>query len=1064
MYSNILAKLIVKNQPEKLNPVSVRIPEKRNDINIDVKIVDKREKVVFDRDNFFITKPPQMVQPVQEPIKATATQPLAEPVQETVKVTQPKKIKKKLRLIDDTDPELVIKIRKKKSPIGVTRVIPSGLVQIGNINIEERLPTKKPNVLIKASSYYMENREIFINFINSLFLPYKEELKIASESASCESRSDFSLMAHQKIVRDYINLYTPYRGILLYHGLGSGKTCTSISIAEGMKDGKKVIVMTPASLRRNYYEELKKCGDSMYKKNQFWEFIRDTEENINTLSSVLNLSVTYIKQNGGAWLVNVKKKSNYDTLNTEEKKSLDQQLDEMIRYKYQFISYNGLRKSHLKALTTGESGKKNPFDNTVVIIDEAHNLISRIVNKVSKKSDSVSTELYELLMTAENARIVLLSGTPIINYPNEIGILFNILRGYIKTWNLNLVIQTDQKITKKVFEELFKSTVIGGNVSDFIEYNPSNTTLSITRNPFGFGNKTTKGVYDGVRISEKGEMSDTEFIGHVKRLLSKIKVSIANIKVDMYKSMPDSLDEFKSYFIGQDNKIQNVNLFKRRILGTTSYFRSAQENLMPKYTKSSNFYIVDVEMSDFQFAAYEEARVQERKLELRNRKKKAVGNIYEESVSTYRIFSRAFCNFVFPKPDIVRPMPDIGADKDEDVDEDILDAGKRLDNIDGKYEADELQEGQQDTNYDKRIQMALDALSERKEEFLYGDALEKYSPKFKAILENIKHPDHKGLHLMYSQFRTLEGIGIFKIVLEANGFAEFTIKNTPSGWRMNVPLKDRGKPMFVLYTGTESSEQKEIVRNVFNGDWKYVPPSLETDLMSISSNNLYGEVIKVFMITASGAEGISLKNTRYVHITEPYWHPVRIEQVIGRARRICSHQELPEALRTVDVFLYLMHFSEKQLTSDATIELRLKDTSKQDGKTPFTSDQTLWEISNLKEEVTEKLLEAVKEASIDCSIHSHIGGEQLKCFSFGKVEPTKFSFSGSYTNADTDAVAQQNVKIMQLDAEEVIIQGIKYAIVRKTGDIYDWESYIMKQPIQIGKLIKTEKGYEFQRL
>lgn len=1063
MNTNILAKLSVKNQPEKLNPISIRIPEKRNEINIGVNIVDKREKAL-DRDNFFLVKPPQTVQPVQMSQPEQEPVQVSQPEQEPVKATQPKKLRKKLKLIDDTDPELIIKIRKKKSPIGVTRVIPSGLVQIGNINIEDRLPNKKPNILIKASSYYMENREIFINFINSLFLPYKEELKIASETASCESRSDFSLMAHQKIVRDYINLYTPYRGILLYHGLGSGKTCTSISIAEGMKDGKKVIVMTPASLRRNYYEELKKCGDSMYKKNQFWEFIRETEENINTLSSVLNLGVTYIKQNGGAWLVNVKKKSNYDTLNTEEKKSLDQQLDEMIRYKYQFISYNGLRKSHLNALTRGESGKKNPFDNTVVIIDEAHNLISRIVNKVSKKSDSVSTELYELLMTAENARIVLLSGTPIINYPNEIGILFNILRGYIKTWNLNLVIQTDQKITKKVFEDLFKSTVIGGNVSDFIEYNPSNTTLSITRNPFGFVNKTTKGVYDGVRISEKGEMSDTEFIGHVKRLLSKIKINIANIKVDMYKSMPDNLDEFKSYFIGQDNKIQNINLFKRRILGTTSYFRSAQENLMPRYTKSSNFYIVDVDMSDFQFAVYEEARVQERKLELRNRKKKAGENMYEDSVSTYRIFSRAFCNFVFPKPDIIRPMPDAGADKDEDVDEDILDAGKRLDNIDGKYEADELQEGQQDTNYDKRIQLALDTLSERREEFLYGDALEKYSPKFKAILDNIKHPDHKGLHLMYSQFRTLEGIGIFKIVLEANGFAEFTIKNTPSGWRMSVPLQDRGKPMFVLYTGTESSEQKEIVRNVFNGDWKYVPPSLEMDLLSISSNNLYGEVIKVFMITSSGAEGISLKNTRYVHITEPYWHPVRIQQVVGRARRICSHQELPETLRTVDVFLYLMRFSEKQLISDATIELRLKDTSKQDGKTPFTSDQTLWEISNLKEEVTEKLLEAVKEASIDCSIHSHIGGEKLKCFSFGKVEPNKFAFSGSYTNADTDAVAQQNVKIVQLDAEEVIIQGIKYAIVRNTGDIYDWESYVMKQPIQIGKLIKTEKGYEFQRL
>ena len=67
-----------------------------------------------------------------------------------------------------------------------------------------------------------------------------------------------SLYKHQKIVRDYINLYTPYRGLLIYHGLGSGKTCTSIAVAEGMKSAKRVIVMTPASLRRNYLEEIKK--------------------------------------------------------------------------------------------------------------------------------------------------------------------------------------------------------------------------------------------------------------------------------------------------------------------------------------------------------------------------------------------------------------------------------------------------------------------------------------------------------------------------------------------------------------------------------------------------------------------------------------------------------------------------------------------------------------------------------------------------------------------------------------------------------------------------------------
>jgi len=107
--------------------------------------------------------------------------------------------------------------------------------------LADRIPPKSQKVLIKASSYYMDNREIFNNFINSLFAPYKQEVKEAAETMSCENRAgdDFSLMAHQKIVKDYINIYTPYRGILLYHGLGSGKTCSSIAIAEGMKDDKK---------------------------------------------------------------------------------------------------------------------------------------------------------------------------------------------------------------------------------------------------------------------------------------------------------------------------------------------------------------------------------------------------------------------------------------------------------------------------------------------------------------------------------------------------------------------------------------------------------------------------------------------------------------------------------------------------------------------------------------------------------------------------------------------------------------------------------------------------------
>ena len=51
-------------------------------------------------------------------------------------------------------------------------------------------------------------------------------------------------------------------------------------------------------------------------------------------------------------------------------------------------------------------------------------------------------------MNAENCKIVFLSGTPIINYPNEIGVMFNMLRGYIKTIKIPLQIQTSRKTYK----------------------------------------------------------------------------------------------------------------------------------------------------------------------------------------------------------------------------------------------------------------------------------------------------------------------------------------------------------------------------------------------------------------------------------------------------------------------------------------------------------------------------------------------------------------------------------------------------------------------------------------
>jgi len=945
------------------------------------------------------------------------------------------------------------------------------------------------SIVVPASSYYMNNREIFINSVNVLFKPYKETLdKEARTIGSCERRDDNrSLMTHQYIVRDYLNMYTPYRGLLLFHGLGSGKTCSSISIAEGFKSTKRIIVMTPKSLRMNFREELKKCGDELYGKKYNWSFINSSTspKTSSELAKILSLPIDFINAAKGAWLVDTKKEANYDTLSNDEQISLTKQINVMIDNKYEFINYNGLRKKKLTEMT---KNGKNIFDNTVVIIDEAHNLISRIVNKLTIKGTTISGTLYSLLTKAHNAKIILLTGTPIINSPNEISVLFNILRGDITTWTIPVNITSHIKtVDADFFKTIFATNPITHSVMDVIDYKANITTLTITRNPFGFINKYTpdlKKSYLGVIMDEGGNVADAIFLDSIKTVLERngIQIGPMGIKKETYKSLPDSIEEFNAKFIGTGGILQEPNLFKRRILGLTSYFHSAQEGMMPRYTEENNLKIVKIPMSDFQFAIYETARAGERKIDKgrhkKNKNKKPNDELYIESSSTYRIFSRAFCNFVFPEPILVRPMPGphskTGENKTTEINEDDIDgitSDERMERDDTLYEAEELEKLNVDdavSSYSLRIQQALNDLFLRRKEFLEPAKLATYSPKFLEILNNLSDKNNSGIHLIYSQFRALEGIGILKLVLETNGFAQFKIKQSNThGWELDIKGEDLKKPMFALYTGTETDEVREITRNAINNAWSMLPSYLESQIRKIWATNINGEMIKALMITSSGAEGISLKNVRFVHICEPYWHPVRIEQVIGRARRICSHQDLPESQRTVDVFIYLMVFTPEQISGDKAIETRISDKSKINPDTVVTTDEHLYEIAQLKAKISSSILKAVKESSIDCALH--VGSnktEKIQCFAFGSNNNTKISYMPSFDTEQSDAAFSQNTTKVTWTGQAYKHEGVIYILNKNTGELFDAEYLKTKPPqfVKRGDIITKTNGEETVKL
>ena len=101
------------------------------------------------------------------------------------------------------------------------------------------------------------------------------------------------------------------------------------------------------------------------------------------------------------------------------------------------------------------------------------------------------------------------------------------------------------------------------------------------------------------------------------------------------------------------------------------------------------------------------------------------------------------------------------------------------------------------------------------------------------------------------------------MILETNGYDYYTSLSS--------------KPKYAFYSGEETNKKKKEIINIFT-----------------SYDNRYGNNIKVLLSSSAGAEGLDLKNIRQIHIMEPWWNEIRIEQVIGRGIRRNSHIDLSE--------------------------------------------------------------------------------------------------------------------------------------------------------------------------
>ena len=767
-----------------------------------------------------------------------------------------------------------------------------------NKNININLSNKISNFLNKNDkvtplNWVYPNKKEFVNWVTSTFIKYRADEKSVIQT------KNFTPFKYQKLLRDYMQNNSPYRGILLYHGLGSGKTCSAIEIAENLKTERNIVVLLPASLKTNFIEKgIKFCGSKKYQTDQ-----------------------------------------------------------ELYKEKYSFISYNANN-------TVAQIKKIGSFDNKVIIIEEVHNLISKMMSGISGSSKQ-GLEIYNYLMNAQNAKIVALSGTPLINDPFETAILFNILRGYIEItyFRINKVpsIYGEDWKLNDLEQELIKNKYI-----DYLEVN-----------------KINKSIEFHIKVNSYSP-EYREVIEFINQTCSNKGVIVKFLEVSNIPLFPidDNGELFRSYFVKEDyekgDSLKNEEVFKRRILGLVSYYKSVNENF-PSITHR-DFY--RVEMSNYQFQIYEILRAKERLTERGTSKSKSKKSKVVKS--TFRVFSRQASNFVFPEL-INRPYPDPSFIVSLSKNNNNLNISKML------LEEEKVNEnGKINIDYKNRINKAIEELVNNGELYLTPgkDGLDKLSPKMKLILENIQKSH--GLVFVYSNFRTLEGIELFSKILDFNGFSKYGNNNK--------------LPKYAIYSGSEDEKEKKELLSVFT-----------------SNENKHGKFLKILLATAAGAEGLDLKNIRQIHIMEPYWNQTRIEQVIGRGVRRNSHMALPPNERNVEIFRYFSVFSKKN-------EAITKD--------KMSTDEHIEQISLKKQYIINELILILKECAFDCILNAPDIKGDYNCFSFGSGAEG-FSY---YPNIKKDIIESYAIankkKVQKTLTKAIVYEGLVYLMDGKKKTFY----------------------------
>jgi len=672
-------------------------------------------------------------------------------------------------------------------------------------------------------------------------IPQRDKMKSYEEIDKYRNdvcKGDFALREQQVIPTNFLSPDTNYKGLLIMHGTGTGKTCTAISIAEQFKEqvvkyNTKIYVLTSGpNIRENFKSQLLFCTGETYLKNkQLLEQMNDVEVDRENKIAIFNalqyykiLSYkTFYKRVLGEKIA--EKKIIGETTETETETGTDTDKSKG----------PGLKKTYKKT----EEGdyereivvdKITNMDNTILIVDEAHNVTGNEYGEALKK----------IIKNSKNLRLVLLSATPMKNLADDIIDMLNFLRPY------NDQIKRDNVFTgEKNYLMAFKE---GGQ-----EYLRKMATgyISFFRGniPYTFADR-----------NDKGEIPEGLLFTPVVRC--EMKKFQLKYYLDATKNFDDKLDRASS---------------------------AAANFVYPSLDSEGN--LKGVYSTEGLNRLLAQLKNKEQLIKVINKK------IFEEKI------------------------------KKEDLGNFINETENK--NITGNI--------------------------------LKLDYLKYFSSKFYRCIKRLNHmvegDKGAGTAFIYSNLVKAGGMELFAEALKMNGYLEYlednnytildNTRDAVSGLtfeefkKKKLNLSNFHPATFIIITGgtDESGEdipevKQKIIRNVFN-----------------NIENVNGKLIKFVLGSKVMNEGITLENTRSVHILDVHYNLGKVDQVIGRAIRMCKHINVIDEnnkFPKVGVYRYVV--------------------SLKDG---LSTDETLYQKAELKFILVKRVERVLKEVAIDCPLLLH---------------------------------------------------------------------------------------------